>query len=189
MCQGVESYVLVRIPRQFAYGANRVKSFIVAGLLVQPETTHMVQLRHFRWLASIVLALALLIGSTAQSAAADVKVWLNSNSGVYHCPGGQYYGNTKNGKYLSEREAVSQGYRAAYGQSCSPQASRAAASTQIQSLSSSQSASGTKVWVNPSSNVYHCPGSRYYGNTKKGRYVSESEAIAGGNRPAYGARC
>lgn len=149
----------------------------------------MVQLRSFRWLASVVLALALLICSAAQSVAADIKVWLNSNSGVYHCPGGQYYGNTKKGKYLSEREAVSQGYRAAYGQACSPQASRAASSTQMQSLTSSQPASGTRVWVNPSSHVYHCPGSRYYGNTKKGRYVSESEAIASGNRPAYGARC
>ena len=189
MCQGVESYVRVRIPRQFAYGANRDTSFIVAVLLTQPETRPMVQLRRFRWQASVFLALALLIGSAAQSAAANVKVWLNTNSGVYHCPGGQYYGNTKKGKYLSEREAVSQGYRAAYGQACSPQAPRAASPTQIQSLSSSQPASGARVWVNSSSNVYHCPGSRYYGNTKKGRYVSESEAIASGNRPAYGARC
>lgn len=166
-----------------------IKGFVAAVLLAHREATPMIQLRRFRWLASVVLALALLFGAAAQSVAADGKVWLNSYSGVYHCPGGQYYGNTKKGKYLSEREAVSQGHRAAYGQSCSPQASRASAPTQIQSLSSAQPASSTRVWVNPSSNVYHCPGSRYYGNTKKGRYVSESEAIAGGNRPAYGARC
>ena len=48
---------------------------------------------------------------------------------------------------------------------------------------------GTKVWVNSSSSVYHCPGSRYYGATQRGRYMSEPEAIASGNRPAYGARC
>ena len=136
-----------------------------------------------------MLSLCLFVCVVAQSAAADAKVWLNTNSGVYHCPGGQYYGNTKKGKFLSEREAVSQGYRAAYGQACSPQASRATTSAQIQGLSSSQPASGARVWVNSSSNVYHCPGSRYYGNTKKGRYMSESEAIASGNRPAYGARC
>ena len=147
------------------------------------------QFVRWKWLARVVLSLCLFVGTTVQSAAADVKVWLNSNSGVYHCPGGQYYGNTKKGKYLSEREAQSQGYRAAYGQTCSPQAVQSASAAPIQSLSSSQPGPGTKVWVNASSNVYHCPGSRYYGNTKKGRYVSESDAIAGGNRPAYGARC
>ena len=75
----------------------------------------MIQLRRFRWLASLVLWLGLMIGASSQPIAADVMVWLNTNSGVYHCPGGQYYGNTKKGKFLSEREAASQGYRAAYG--------------------------------------------------------------------------
>jgi len=46
-----------------------------------------------------------------------------------------------------------------------------------------------KVWVNTSSGVYHCPGTRWYGNTKRGKYMGECEAIKDGNRPAYGKPC
>lgn len=48
---------------------------------------------------------------------------------------------------------------------------------------------GVKVWVNRSSGVYHCPGTRYYGSTKRGEYMLESEAGEAGARPAYGRRC
>lgn len=40
-------------------------------------------------------------------------VWVNLNSGVYHYEGSHYYGKTKNGKYMSESEAVNAGYHAA----------------------------------------------------------------------------
>ncbi len=49
--------------------------------------------------------------------------------------------------------------------------------------------SAVRVWVNTSSRVYHCAGSRYYGNTKNGTYMSQSEAAAAGNRPAGGNQC
>ena len=44
-----------------------------------------------------------------------VRVWVNTDSGVYHCPGTRYYGATKRGKYVTEHDARSQGYRAAAG--------------------------------------------------------------------------
>ena len=47
----------------------------------------------------------------------------------------------------------------------------------------------TKVWVNTKSGVYHCPGTRWYGATKSGQYMTESEARAAGDRPAYGRAC
>lgn len=58
--------------------------------------------------------------SAAQSpdAAKEVKVWVNTHSGVYHCPGTRWYGNTKQGTYMSECEARKHGYRPAYGRSC-----------------------------------------------------------------------
>ena len=47
-----------------------------------------------------------------------VQVWVNTNSGVYHCPGTRWYGNTKSGKFMTQREAQSKGYRPAYGAAC-----------------------------------------------------------------------
>ena len=55
----------------------------------------------------------------AQSAgSANVKVWVNTNSGVYHCPGTRWYGSTKSGRFMTQREAQSKGYRPAYGAVC-----------------------------------------------------------------------
>src|SRR5207253_10735324 len=41
-----------------------------------------------------------------------------------------------------------------------------------------------EVWVNTETHVYHKAGSRYYGKTKQGKYMSEQDAISEGNRPA-----
>ncbi|CAG0932399.1 hypothetical protein RHDC3_02185 [Rhodocyclaceae bacterium] len=38
------------------------------------------------------------------------------------------------------------------------------------------------VWVNPDSKVYHKEGSRWYGKTKKGSYMTEAEAVRAGYR-------
>jgi hypothetical protein len=40
------------------------------------------------------------------------KVWVNTKSGVYHKEGDRWYGKTKEGKYMSEDEAIKAGYRA-----------------------------------------------------------------------------
>jgi len=57
--------------------------------------------------------------SATQSAGnPTVKVWVNTNSGVYHCPGTRWYGKTKSGRYMTQREAQARGYRPAYGAVC-----------------------------------------------------------------------
>lgn len=38
-----------------------------------------------------------------------------------------------------------------------------------------------KVWVNSASKVYHCAGTKYYGKTKAGEYMTEADAKAKGN--------
>lgn len=45
------------------------------------------------------------------------------------------------------------------------------------------------VWVNTSSGVYHCQGTRWYGITKQGKYMGECEAKKAGYRPAYDHPC
>lgn len=57
--------------------------------------------------------------STAATGGGDGKVWVNKNTKVYHCQGDEWYGKTKQGEYLSEREARQQGFRAARGKECS----------------------------------------------------------------------
>ena len=48
----------------------------------------------------------------------DVKVWVNTDSGVYHCPGTRWYGKTKQGEYMTQKQAQDKGYRPAYGRVC-----------------------------------------------------------------------
>ena len=48
----------------------------------------------------------------------EVRVWVNTASGVYHCPGSRWYGNTKRGEYMTQAEAQKKHYRPAYGKVC-----------------------------------------------------------------------
>jgi len=40
------------------------------------------------------------------------------------------------------------------------------------------------VWVNTETHVYHKQGSKFYGTTKKGKYMTEAEATKSGNKAA-----
>ena len=41
-----------------------------------------------------------------------------------------------------------------------------------------------QVWVNTETGVYHREGSRFYGTTRKGKYMTQQDAIQAGYKPA-----
>ena len=48
----------------------------------------------------------------------DVKVWVNTKSGAYHCPGTRWFGKTHEGQYMTQKEAQDKGYHPAANNPC-----------------------------------------------------------------------
>lgn len=50
-------------------------------------------------------------GVAQSHCAADVVVWLNTRTGIWHEKGMRWYGRTKQGAYVCRKEAAAAGYR------------------------------------------------------------------------------
>lgn len=77
-----------------------------------------------------------------------------------------------------------------FGSVCSPATSKQNPNAnEVTATNQDKGNPSVKVWVNTASSVYHCPGTRWYGTTKAGAYMTQKEAQDKGNRPAYGKYC
>lgn len=146
--------------------------------------------------ARIVAPVTSVLAAQPQTDKKEIKVWVNTRSGVYHCPGTRWYRTTKSGAYMSQGEAQQHGYRPAYGKTCQssgPESPATPSSSPKEGATTTKTQHAgnpdVKVWVNKSSGVYHCPGTRWYGNTKQGEYMTQGQAQDAGFRPAYAKVC
>lgn len=154
-----------------------------------------------RLIGSLALAAGLLgsqIGMAQAPSGAPAGATGQCNDGTY------YTGATKKGACRGHK-GVKEWYGAPTDSAKAPpatgtsEAAPASTANPAQSAPASQSKSSTatpapgggpdKVWLNTASNVYHCPGTRYYGTTKAGAYMTEAEAKAKGARPDHGKPC
>lgn len=142
-------------------------------------------------LACLSLA-TVLIGSSTAFAQAPAAAPTGS-TGL--CKDGSYTTNaTKSGAcsgHKGVKDWFGAGAPAAAKAAASQPAPAATAKADVKPPSAIPAAGGGagQVWVNTKSKVYHCSGTKYYGKTKKGEYMSEAAAKAAGAHADHGKAC
>lgn len=157
-----------------------------------------------RLILSLAFAAGLLVAEiAAQQAPAGAPAGTTGlcNDGTYYsgaskkgaCKGHkgvkEWYGASANNEKGGSAPAAASPATPAPSTNQAPQQSTPAATSNTATKAAAPGGGAGMVWVNTSTNVYHCQGSRYYGKTKAGTYMSESEARAKGARPDHGKPC
>lgn len=110
------------------------------------------------------------------------------------CKDGTYYSGAEKKGACRGHKGVKDWYADAPAAKPAPAAPAAAPAgtsrtTPTPAASAAPGGGAGKVWVNTSTQVYHCEGDRWYGKTKSGEYMSEADARAKGFRPDHGKAC
>ena len=78
-----------------------------------------VVMQHFPRLAVVLhLATAPQKSALASGADARLKVWVDLKTGLYHCPGSAFYGQTRSGHFMSQAEAQMGNFEPAQRRAC-----------------------------------------------------------------------
>lgn len=136
-----------------------------------------------KMLGTITLAAGLMasLGSFAQAPAAAPA----GTTGL--CKDGSYYaGPTRKGA-CSKHGGVKDWYAAGETKPAAVAPTKTAAAAPA--ATPAAGGGDGKVWVNSRSKVYHCRGTKWYGTTKKGEYMTEAAAKAAGNHADHGKAC
>jgi hypothetical protein len=135
-----------------------------------------------RYLIPIATAVGLVLSLTAQAQTPAVTATCNDGS--------PFSGTTRSGACRGHG-GVKTWNTAAPSTTAPPTgAPEAAPSKPIAPAQTARGVPGAgQVWVNTDSKVYHCPGDRWYGKTKAGEYMPESQAKSSGFRPDHNKAC
>ena len=95
-----------------------IRSSLLIFLLCLPLPAQVKSAPASQTLAAPVLSSAASAVTQSTEGNPDVRVWVNTATGVYHCPGSRWYGKTKQGDYMAQAEAQKKHYRPAYGKVC-----------------------------------------------------------------------
>jgi hypothetical protein len=159
--------------------------------------------RLFRSLAFASGLLAAQVGTAQAPAGAPVGATGLCNDGTYYtgatkqgaCHGHkgvkEWYGAPANSEKAGPTGGTSEPAPASTRSTPppAPPRSTSAATSKTDTMVPAPGGSADKVWLNTASNVYHCPGTKYYGTTKAGAYMTETEAKAKGAHADHGKPC
>lgn len=145
-------------------------------------------------LAMIALTAGLAISASGFAQTAAPAAAPAGSTGL--CKDGSYFsGDTKKGA-CSKHGGVKDWYgkaaapaAAAPAAPASPMKNTAKSTAEAPAMAPAAGGGPGKVWVNTSSKTYHCSGSKWYGTTKKGEYMTEAAAKAAGDHPDHGKAC
>jgi hypothetical protein len=146
-----------------------------------------------------------LVRSLLAASALALTAMISSQAGVAQVPAGAPAGTTglcNDGSYWTgaSKSGACRGHRGVKTWYAASAAAPTPAATPTAPSPKTKASAGTAktpapgggpglVWVNSSTKVYHCYGTKYYGTTKDGAYVSEADAKAKGAHPNAGKPC